>query len=396
MPDSKGGKREEEKRKFAGEKVPSMKRRSQEHDYRSKRFYMITLVVDGRRPLLGRLVGNAGPNSSTADEPRVELTPLGQAVADEWWHISKYYNEVTVVGVQVMPDHLHGILYVREQTEFHLGQVIKGYKLGCNRILRAALETQRTKEGNRERNKEGNGERNGEGNGEGNGERNKDGNGERPDDAFGRSLLSYAANSSQPMGHETLWEPKYNDKILHNYSTLDKWKAYLQDNPRRLAIRRAFPDLFRVRFGISVAGQSYAAIGNLFLLNHPEKVQVKLSRSLSEEDVRQKVEYFLALARGGAVLVSPAISKGEQAVMRAGMNAGLPLLFLTPWGFNTFSKPGHQYYEACTEGRFLMMAPWEHQNERVPLTRSMCLALNQMAHEICCCAPEDVILSAQR
>ena len=87
-------------------------------------------------------------------------------------------------------------------------------------------------------------------------------------------------------------------------------------------------------------------------------------------------------ARNGAVLVSPAISDGESAVMRAALDGGLPLIFLTPWGFNVFSKPGHQYYEACAAGRFLILAPWPHQTRRVPQTRQMCLQLNTMAKEI--------------
>lgn len=60
----------------------------------------------------------------------------------------------------------------------------------------------------------------------------------------------------------------------------------------------------------------------------------------------------------------------------------LPIIFLTPWGFNEFSRPGHQYYEACAEGRFLILAPWKHQNQRLPLTRDMCLKLNAMTEEV--------------
>ena len=388
MSDDDRRKREEEKRKFAGDKVPSMKRRSETHDYHSKRFYMVTLVVNGRCPLLGRLAGDAEAPEGSVNAPHIVLTPLGQAIADEWAGISTIYEEVAVIACRVMPDHLHGILYVREKTDFHLGQVIKGFKIGCNRLLRAALETQRTREGaegaalETQRTREGAEVRERAGASE--------------EGEYANLLRSYAANSSQPIGRETLWEPKYNDKILHNYSTLEKWKGYLFDNPRRLAIRRAYPDLFRVRFGITVAAQSYAAIGNVFLLNYPDKLQVQLSRSLTDEEVKQQVEHFLSLARKGTVIVSPAISKGEQAVMRAVLDAGLPQIFLTPWGFNTFSKPGHQYYEACAEGRFLMMAPWEHQNERIPLTRPMCLALNQMTQQICCCALTADAMNAQQ
>ena len=361
----KHNKREEDKRRFAGEKIPSMKRRSQEHDYHSKRFYMITLVVKERYALLGRLVGSADAAEDSPEAPRVERSPLGEAIAREWAGISDIYKEVAVIAQCVMPDHLHGILYVKEHTDFHLGQVVRGFKLGCNRILRAALETQRTREGGEQGTLETQRTREGE------------------DGCFAVLLRSYAANTSQPIGRETLWELKYNDKILHNYSTLDKWKAYLHDNPRRLAIRRAHPDYFRVQFGVTIAGRQYAAIGNRFLLNYPDKQQVQLSRKLTEEQIHDNVEKFLCKAHNGAVLVSPAISDGEAVVMRTVLNAQLPLIFLTPWGFNTFSKPGHQYYEACSEGRFLMLAPWPHQNEKIPLTRSMCLELNRMAEEIC-------------
>ena len=339
----------EEKKRFAGEKKPSMKRRSETHDYRSKRFYMITLEVIDRLPILGRLEGDE--NNSL-----IKLSPLGEAVAMEWEGVPRYYPEITMVSQQVMPDHFHGILYVREQTNYHIGQVIKGFKLGCNRVLRnmlspVALETQRTSEGGVS--------------------------------IFRSWLLSFAAIKSQPPTKATLWKEGYNDKILHNYSTLDNWKNYLHDNPHRLAVNHAHPDYFRVRFGVEVAGQSYAAIGNRFLLQHPEKVQVQLSRSLTPEQINEKVQHYLSLARHGAILVSPAISEGEQAVMRAALDEHLPLIFLTPWGFTKFSKPGHQYFEACSEGRFLILAPWEHQNEQIPLTRSMCLTLNSMTEQIC-------------
>ena len=34
------------------------------------------------------------------------------------------------------------------------------------------------------------------------------------------------------------------------------------------------------------------------------------------------------------------------------------------------------------DGRLLLLAPWPHQNERISLTRAMCLALNKMAEDI--------------
>ncbi|MBR6964150.1 MAG: hypothetical protein IKH86_11075 [Prevotella sp.] len=159
--------------------------------------------------------------------------------------------------------------------------------------------------------------------------------------------------------------------------------GYVKDNPRRLAIRRAHKDLFRVHFGVQFGNHVFAAIGNQFLLEHPEKEQVQLSRRFSEAEIAESVDYYLAKAAQGAVLVSPAISRGEKAVMRAALNARWPIIFITSWGFNEFSKPGHQYYEACAEGRLLLLAPWPHQNERMALSRAMCMELNSMTEAVC-------------
>ena len=41
------------RKKFAGEKKASMKRRDLHHDYTERRMYMITLETEGRMPLFG-------------------------------------------------------------------------------------------------------------------------------------------------------------------------------------------------------------------------------------------------------------------------------------------------------------------------------------------------------
>ena len=329
----------EKHKPFAGEKKPSMLRRRVGHDYQSRRIYLITMTVVGRRPLLGTLVGNADAPEGSPSTPKVELTALGQQVADCWMAIEKHYPEVEVLATMVMPDHLHGILFVERRMEQHLGMVIKGFKTGCNKAFRSSLLQQQ---------------------------------------------LPLQQQCCCIDNGGFLWERGYNDHILEGKGELERWFAYLRNNPRRLAIKRAFPDFFRVRFNVTIGSQKYAAIGNRFLLDCPQKKQVQCSRSLNEKEIGEITATMLQHSRrNGAVLVSPAISDGERAVMRAALDAQLPLIFLTPWGFNEFSKPGHQYYEACAAGRFLILAPWPHQNQRMPLTRQMCLQLNAMAAEIC-------------
>ncbi len=344
----------EKHKPFAGDKKPSMLRRRVGHDYESRRIYLITMTVEGRLPLLGTLVGDADAPEGSSNSPRIVLSPLGEQVRDCWLSIERHYPDIKVLATMVMPDHLHGILFVQKKTDYHLGTVIKGFKIGCNKLYRQSSLSISSSQSSMLQHCCSKGNGNDKGNSKGNSKEND-------------------------RSHGYLWARNYNDHILEGPGELERWFSYLRDNPRRLSIRRAHPDFFRVCFGVKHAGQVYSAIGNRFLLSYPEKLQVQCSRSLTDEQIAQTVEQMLAKARRGVVLVSPAISKGEQAVMRAALDACLPLIFLTPWGFNEFSRPGHQYYEACAQGHFLILAPWPHENQRIPLTRDMCMALNAMA-----------------
>ncbi len=324
---------------YAGPTVPSMKRRSYSHDYSSECFYMVTVETSGRRPLLGEVAGRCDAPDGTPDAPHMVLSPLGDAVRQTWWDISSFHPQVAVVALQLMPDHLHGILYFREQTELQLGDVIRGFKTGCNKAFRACA---------------------------------------------GAEPSLCAATLSQPTREGgMLWAKGYNDRILHNYSTLDKWKAYLRDNPRRLLVKREHPEFFRVRRNVEYAGLSFSAQGHLFLLRHPQKVQVQCSRRFSDEEIDGYCSRLMKMGAEGAVFVSPCISKGEKTVMRRAFEAGYPVVYLQENGLTDLAKPGGSRFDACARGQMLVLAPWEHHNERTLISRSQCLALNDMARLIC-------------
>ena len=346
---------------FAGETKPSMLRRRIGHDYQSRRIYLITMTVTGRRPLLGRLVGNCDAPPGAPDAPRIELTELGLRVRSCWMAIESHYPEIQVLATQVMPDHLHGILFVRERMEVHMSQAIMGFKTGCNKEYRRLFPSAATMS-------------------------QQSGPAAQQQQSGPAAQQSTAAQQSGPAAQQSeglLWNKGFNDHILEHEGELERWFEYLRDNPRRLAIRRAYADYFRVRFDVSAGGLACAAIGNRFLLTYPQRLQVQLSRRLTDEEIDRWVGFFLAEARRGSVLVSPAISRGEKAVMRAAMDAGMPLIFIASYGFTQFSHPGHQYYDACAEGRLLLLAPWPHQNRKVALTRQQCLQLNAIARQVC-------------
>ena len=363
---------------YAGPAKPSMLRRRIGHDYSSRCVYLITMTTEGRRPLLGTLAGNADAPAGSTDAPHIVLTPLGERVRQAWLDNERYYPGVTVLATMVMPDHLHGILFIREEATVNLGTIIKGFKAGCNKAYREILGLPRG----------GSIERQGGALPLGGGMERQGGLPSAYADSTYQQQQQLQRRPAPGKGkrdreHGLLWGPQYNDHILEGAGELQRWRDYLRDNPRRLAIRRAHREYFRVQFNVTVAGRTYTAIGNRFLLDYPQKMQVQCSRSLTPAEIEAEVNRKKGLAEKGVVMVSPGISDGEKAVMDAILEARRPQIFLTPRGFNEYSRPGHRYYEACAEGRFLILAPWPHNNREVPLTRQMCLELNEMAREIC-------------
>lgn len=126
----------ERQKAFAGEKKASMQRRCVGHDYSQRQMYMVTMVVEGRRPLLGEVVGRSEAEVGSDEAPRVVLTELGRRVEACWNEITIRHPQIKLVGLQLMPDHLHGILFVKELIEKPLGKVLLGFKQGCNKAYR--------------------------------------------------------------------------------------------------------------------------------------------------------------------------------------------------------------------------------------------------------------------
>jgi len=347
----------ERQRAFAGELKPSMKRRALDNDYHKRRIYMITLAVEGRRPLLGHLVGDVSAERGTAGYPHVEPTPLGAAVMDVWNTIPSYHPGVELIAFQLMPDHIHGILFVTRYLPEGLGKVVLGFKQACNKEYRklmmesVAVAPQQT--------------------------------GLAPQQT--RLAPQQPQPAQQPLDryHGLLFERGYNDSILLRDGQLDTMKRYLADNPFRLAMKRARPEFLRVQLDVDVCGSVCSAVGNLSLLAAPRKLRVRISRSIDPALLEREKASLLAAAREGAVLVSPAISPGEKAITRAAFDEGLPLITLLDNGLDPMSKPSGERFRACAEGRLLLLSPFPHRNNHVTISRATCEALNALAWAIC-------------
>ena len=303
-----------------------MKRRTSWHDYSRKGTYMLTLVVRERKALLGTLKGSLKGDVA----PYVEYSVLGNSIVlEEQKKINHYYPQVEVWKLCIMPDHLHMIVRINEDMGEgkHLGKVVAGFKSGCNNVFWKLFDM----------------------------------------------------NETPRTG---LFEEGYCDKILMHEGQLDNWKRYLDDNPRRLMMKRQNPLFFTILADMEVAGERCKIVGNRFLLDIPDKMAVIVHRRYTDEEIARLRKEWLECGERGGVLVSAAISPKEKGILREAMSRGYNIILLRENGFPKLYKPSGEAFDACARGLLLQISPWEFHYEKRVITRAQCLYLNSMAERI--------------
>lgn len=312
-------------------------------DYSEPTIYLLTMNTENRLPLLGELVGE-----------KIILSAYGEVVSAEIKRIPTYKDAraIQIYRYIVMPNHIHVLLRVHKQLPHPLGYYISWFKLQCMERCSAtdgipAVDTQK-----------------------------------RP--IFGK---------------------EYHDRILMHRGQLAHMARYIQDNPRRLALKRANPELFRIKQDIRFGHTSCVALGNIFLADYPQREVLQCSRRLTQAEIDTKRGECLKEAANGTVYVSGAISEGEKQICRALREAGYPLIILLTEGFPEpdsshykYFKPQGVYFEACAKGKLLLIQPDKDVLERPDIEEKVTakigniphnsqryrfVALNQMAEEIC-------------
>ena len=273
------------------------------------------------------------------------LTPLGEKVLACWRRIPEFWPMVSLIDAVVMPDHFHGILFVKEHlpANKNLGDIIRGFKTGCR---------------------------------------------------------------------EVGWADGFVDTILFREGQLAAMIAYIRNNPARLAEKRANPLLFRRVTDLKLPLDGgrligrFEAIGNRHLLSRPLH-QVQCSRryfawcrrpkqgggmkialdaigeplvACSTSEYDSHLEEAIDAASHGSVIVSPCISDGERQIALTIHKRKLPLVALRNMGFAKLEKPVGRLFDACAEGRLLLLAPaaWPYSTQEKPMTRFDATALNRI------------------
>ena len=310
-------------------------------DYRSPSIMMVTIVTTKRLPLLGKLQGE-----------NIILTELGQKVAEEIKRIPTYNGaeSIEIYSYVIMPDHVHILLHIHEHLPRHVGYYIRWFKKQCTYI--------------------------------------------------GLALAVPSARN-----HSPLFAPDYHDSLLKGKNQLSHMVRYIQDNPRRLALKRANKDLFRIRQNQLIGTIQCTVLGNIFLIEHPLRQVLQCSRRLTQEQIDNLKADCLREAADGTIYVTAAISEGEKQIARALREAGFPLIILLEKGFPApddphynYFKPQGVYFEACAAGKLLLIEPHRDLLDREDIAakteakvghiphdsqRYRFVAMNILAEDIC-------------
>lgn len=289
-----------------------------QHDYRAPWFYLITMTTLNRRPLFGTWEGD-----------RLTVTRDGWLAHELWRKIPLAYPQIETSTFVTMPDHIHGILRVRERMEKPVGVPLRAYK----------------------------------------------------------SLVTSALRKRHGDAALNVWNPGYHDWCVWRPGSLNAFSAYIRDNPRRAALKRAHPDLFtrvnRLSHRRLPTGASWSGYGNLFLLDRPKLAPLRVSRRATPGDIEAVVQAIESKVAEGAVVVSPFISPGEKAVAKRILAAGRgDLILMAPTGFDAAFKPRGRYFDLCAQGRLLILCGFPPASPDEPLTREICLQMNTWCEAI--------------
>lgn len=400
----------------------NMQRRMATHNYALPGTYHITLhVADGMGLPLGQIQGSLEQPDESPNAPHVAMTPVGNMVREELLtSITMHYAMIRVDTFVIMPEHLHVLLQVKAPIvsstgrPTHLGQVIAGFKKGCNRrywamtgqdaavgaaqAVYSSGEPLNTVSGSASRVS-------------GSASRVSGGSPAREDKR---------TPSSGTTGRRPLFAYGYCDVQPITPEQLDTQRAYIKANPRsRLLRSRQRATLTACRNGFTTAltpsalrgfllreclqkhatAEALDAImcrllladgkialdtyGNRQLLNS-KLLPVVCHRKDKSLFAQQKAR-CMEEAGNGAIMVSARISAGEQEIMNEMVNHGFPVIIIADNGFPERYHPSAVRLDLCATDRLLLVTPWQYQyrgkNEQV--TIPFCKAMNCVAQALC-------------
>lgn len=320
----------------------AFKWKDKDKKYIGEGVYHLTFAVVNRRPLLGELV-DASHVSSNGDArnygggqlAKIETSNLGRALFAKTKELEVLHPELEVIWVQIMPDHLHAVIWMHEGFEDSIKMLARGFAQGCSKIARRYAKHLSIN--------------------------NAQSNCAKPTNRYSTTAPTDPYDCGN--GAHTLFSTPFIRTLSHK-GQLDRMVKYVKANPDNAWRRKLAPDLYVIRRDKAYADLHFDTMGKERLLDYPDRNVVALSRSLTPEQIETEVQKALAKAERGVVTYCAAMNEGERAVTRAIREAGYPLVVMMLDGFPPegseaarFFHPGGAYHKACGEGQLYLMAP---------------------------------------
>ena len=361
--------------------LPIGHRRSHFINYKGRGIYLVTLCTENRRPLLGDLCGDS------PDSAYIRPTALGKAVLRCWRDIpviqqrlaaersvrsgTTCTRDIQLLGCQLMPDHFHGIIFIKQDMDIALGQVVRGFMMGCTQVYHEMLKSVSIPTVLPQLRLAG-------------GIHTASSSSFSPTEQQTSLPVLRSANlpATAPTALQPLWEKGYHDRPLRRRGQLQNMLRYVEENPRRLYIRRHHAHYFHVQKDVQVGDYRFAAVGNMALIDSPLHA-VHVRRRFTPEERRRYMNSCVVAARRGRVLISPFISDYEKQVRDVVLQEGFPVIQLTNEYLSQFYKPSGELFHACFQGQLLLLSP---NDSPVPfstrITREQCNQLNIITEAI--------------
>lgn len=377
--------------------LPDALKRDSLTNYREGYFF-VTLNTKDQAPILSYISGRADAADNTPNAPHCVYTDLGKKVMDCWHNIPSFYPSIEILGCEAMPDHFHGLLLMKTGVKAHLGQIIRGFMIGCTHAYWDTLGIEwRPQKGVKTPDC-----------------RDRD----HTRSLRGPALFVRGYNDTEAITpqqvqtklqyiHEqarrALIKDTMHDRFLvHRSSTAKGWtleslhRALLADryfahDPARLqsallAVLKRIP----MRHPSTNAATSITAtskpllsyIGSPDIISTPHKLPLICHRS-DAPFFHIQSNAVMRAARGGAVIVSAFISSHERELLKQLLTERLPIIEILDNGFSDRYKPTGKSFYACGENRLMQISPWTYEyNRDTHVTREMCLVMNELARTI--------------
>ncbi len=403
-----------------------MQRRMATHNYALPGTYHITLhVAEGMGQPLGQIQGSLEQPDESPNAPHVAMTPVGNMVREELLtSITKHYCMISVDTFVIMPEHLHVLLQVTAPiisstgSSTHLGQVIAGFKKGCNRRYWAMtgqnasagepLNTVPSTSTGEPLNTVPNASKASGGSPALRVSGGSPAREAKRTPSYGttgrRPLFAYGYCDVQPITpeqlatqrayikanpHSRLLRSCQRDTLTtcrHSYTTALTPSALRSFLQRECLQKHATPDaLTAIECRLLLADGKIAldTYGNRELLNH--RLLPVVCHRKDNPLFEQQRQRCLKEATRGTILVSPRIAPGEQEIINEVVNHGFPVIIIADNGFPERFHPSAVRLAQCATDLLLLVTPWQYQyrgkNEQV--TIPFCKAMNCVAQALC-------------